>query len=144
MGIERGVALIAVDGGLTAFMDHLSGGASQVPPQITLASPKGGHPPLDPKSNEPNFQTDITRRFEKDADANAQLARTVRLDSVKQEDHDTVFCPGGHGPMWDLAEDENSIKLLDSFAAAGKTFTVSLPFDRCTAPSQDPGRQAVR
>jgi hypothetical protein len=59
--------------------------------QITLASPKGGRPPLDPKSNEPNFQTDVTRRFEKDADANAQLDRTARLDSVKQEDYDTVF-----------------------------------------------------
>ena len=92
--------------------------------QITLASPKGGRPPLDPKSNEPSFQTDITRRFEKDADANAQLDRTVRLDSVKQEDYDTVFYPGGHGPMWDLAEDKNSIKLLESFLAAGKTFAV--------------------
>jgi putative intracellular protease/amidase len=92
--------------------------------QITLASPKGGRPPLDPKSNEPNFQTDITRRFVKDADANSQLDRTVRLDSVKQEDYDTVFYPGGHGPMWDLAEDKNSIKLLESFLAAGKTFAV--------------------
>jgi putative intracellular protease/amidase len=92
--------------------------------QITLASPKGGQPPLDPKSNEPSFQTDITRRFEKDADANAQLARTIRLDSVKQEDFDTVFYPGGHGPMWDLAEDEHSIKLLESFVSAGKTFAV--------------------
>jgi putative intracellular protease/amidase len=92
--------------------------------QVTLASPKGGRPPLDPKSNEPNFQTDITRRFEKDADANAQLDRTVRLDSVKHEDYDTVFYPGGHGPMWDLAEDKHSIKLLESFLAAGKTFAV--------------------
>jgi putative intracellular protease/amidase len=92
--------------------------------QITLASPKGGQPPLDPKSNEPSFQTDITRRFEKDADANAELARTIRLDSVKQEDYDTVFYPGGHGPMWDLAEDKHSIKLLESFVSAGKTFAV--------------------
>jgi len=92
--------------------------------QVTLASPKGGRPPLDPKSNEPNFQTDITRRFEKDADANAELERTVRLESVKQEDYDTVFYPGGHGPMWDLAEDKHSIKLLESFLAAGKTFAV--------------------
>ncbi len=92
--------------------------------QITLASPKGGRPPLDPKSNEPNFQTDLTRRFEKDADANAQLDRTVRLDSVKQEDYDTVFYPGGHGPMWDLAEDKNSIKLIEFFLAAGKTFAL--------------------
>ena len=92
--------------------------------QITLASPKGGRPPLDPKSNEPSFQTDITRRFGKDAEANAQLDRTVRLDSVKAEDFDTVFYPGGHGPMWDLAEDQNSIKLLESFLAAGKTIAL--------------------
>jgi putative intracellular protease/amidase len=88
--------------------------------RITLASPKGGRPPLDPKSQDPSFQTDITRRFEKDADAEAQLAKTLRLDGVKQEDFDTVFYPGGHGPMWDLAEDKNSIKLIESFLAAGK------------------------
>src|SRR6202161_721523 len=88
--------------------------------EITLASPKGGRPPLDPKSNEPSFQTDTTRRFEKDAAANAQLDKTVRLDSVKQEDYDTVFYPGGHGPMWDLAEDPNSIALLESFYNSGK------------------------
>src|SRR4051794_7831510 len=92
--------------------------------RITLASPKGGRPPLDPRSNEPSFQTDITRRFENDAGAEAQLARTVRLDSVKQEDYDTVFYPGGHGPMWDLVEDMNSIKLLESFLSAGKTFAM--------------------
>ena len=92
--------------------------------EIVLASPKGGQPPLDPKSNEPNFQTDLTHRFEADADAKAQLATTLRLDSVKAEDFDTVFYPGGHGPMWDLAEDENSIKLVESFLAAGKTFAL--------------------
>ena len=92
--------------------------------QITLASPKGGRPPLDPKSNEPNFQTDITRRFEKDTAAEAQLDKTVRLDGVKQEDYDTVFYPGGHGPMWDLAEDKNSIKLIESFIAAGKPIAI--------------------
>ena len=92
--------------------------------EIVLASPKGGKPPLDPKSNEPNFQTDLTHRFVADAAAKAQLASTVRLDSVKQEDYDTVFYPGGHGPMWDLAEDQNSIKLLESFVAARKTFAV--------------------
>ncbi|HUO00302.1 MAG TPA: type 1 glutamine amidotransferase domain-containing protein [Bradyrhizobium sp.] len=88
--------------------------------EITLASPKGGRPPLDPKSNEPDFRTDLTRRFEKDAAAEAQLDKTVRLDSVRQEDFDSVFYPGGHGPMWDLAEDKNSIKLIESFLAAGK------------------------
>jgi len=88
--------------------------------QITLASPKGGRPPLDPKSNEPNFQTDLTHRFEQDAEAEAQLDNTLRLESVKQEDYDTVFYPGGHGPMWDIAEDKNSIRLIESFLAAGK------------------------
>lgn len=88
--------------------------------EIVLASPKGGQPPLDPKSNEPSFQTDVTRRFEADAAANAQLAATVRLDSVSQADFDTVFYPGGHGPLWDLAEDTHSIALIESFIEAGK------------------------
>src|SRR6478752_6324799 len=87
---------------------------------ITLASPNGGQPPLDPKSNEPDFQTDLTRRFEADAAANAQLTNTVRLDSVSQADFDTVFYPGGHGPLWDLAEDSQSIALIESFIAAEK------------------------
>jgi putative intracellular protease/amidase len=92
--------------------------------EITLASPKGGRPPLDPKSNDPEFRTDITLRFEKDASAEAQLDRTVRLDSVRQEDFDTVFYAGGHGPMWDLAEDGHSIKLIESFIAASKPIGV--------------------
>ena len=88
--------------------------------EIVLASPKGGQPPLDPKSNEPSFQTDLTHRWEADAAAKAQLASTVRLDSVRSQDFDTVFYPGGHGPMWDLAEDRHSIELIESFVAAGK------------------------
>jgi putative intracellular protease/amidase len=88
--------------------------------QMVLASPLGGQPPLDPKSNEPSFQTDLTRRFELDAEATAQLATTVRLDSVNQADFDTVFYPGGHGPLWDLAEDKDSIALIESFIAANK------------------------
>lgn len=92
--------------------------------EITLASPNGGQPPLDPKSDEPSFQTEDTERFKNDAEANAQLAATVRLDSVDQKDFDTVFYPGGHGPMWDLAEDENSIRLIESFIAAGKTIAL--------------------
>jgi len=88
--------------------------------EITLASPKGGQPPLDPKSDEPMFQTELTRRFNADEVAKAQLAETVRLDSIDQKDFDTVFYPGGHGPLWDLAEDPNSIKLIESFIAAGK------------------------
>jgi putative intracellular protease/amidase len=87
---------------------------------IVLASPNGGQPPLDPKSNEPSSQTDATRRFEQDAAATAQLASTVRLDSVDQADFDTVFYPGGHGPLWDLAEDKHSIALIEAFIAANK------------------------
>jgi putative intracellular protease/amidase len=88
--------------------------------EIVLASPLGGQPPLDPKSNEPDFQTGETRRFELDAAAQAQLAATVRLDSVSQDDFDTVFYPGGHGPLWDLAEDKHSIALIEAFIAADK------------------------
>lgn len=88
--------------------------------EIVLASPVGGQPPLDPKSNEPSFQTDLTRRFETDAVATALLANTVRLDSVSPADFDAVFYPGGHGPLWDLAEDPISIQLIESFIAAGK------------------------
>src|SRR5438874_680108 len=88
--------------------------------QIVLASPKGGQPPLDPKSDEPANQTEATRRFKADSAANAELASTVRLDSVRQQDFDAVFYPGGHGPLWDLAEDQHSIKLIEAFLAAGK------------------------
>lgn len=98
--------------------------------EITLASPKGGQPPLDPKSNEPAFQTDLTHRFEADKDATAQLATTVRLDSLSQADFDSVFYPGGHGPMWDLAEDQDSVELIQSFLGAGKPITLV-----CHAPA---------
>ncbi|MGJ0193791.1 type 1 glutamine amidotransferase domain-containing protein [Pantoea sp. RRHST58] len=87
---------------------------------ITLASPQGGKPPLDPKSNEPDSQTELTHRFEADEEAKAQLASTVRLESVSASDFDTVFYPGGHGPLWDLAEDPHSIALIESFIAAQK------------------------
>lgn len=88
--------------------------------EITLASPQGGNPPLDPKSNEPDFQTELTHRFEADEEAKAQLASTVRLESVSASDFDTVFYPGGHGPLWDLAEDQHSIALIESFIATQK------------------------
>jgi putative intracellular protease/amidase len=88
--------------------------------EITLASLKGGQPPLDPKSNEPDFQTDDTRRFENDAEAKAALSKTVRLDALSQETFDAVFYPGGHGPLWDLAEDRNSINLIEATLSAGK------------------------
>jgi putative intracellular protease/amidase len=85
---------------------------------ITLASPRGGRPPLDPKSNEPYYQTDQTRRFEADDDAEQQLSATVRLDSVSVGDYDAVFYPGGHGPLWDLAEDLTSIALIEHMVTA--------------------------
>src|SRR5262245_49906001 len=85
---------------------------------VVLASPKGGLPPLDPKSNEPAFQTELTHRFEADPAAKAHLASTVRLETVESQLFDTVFYPGGHGPMWDLAEDRHSIALLESFFGA--------------------------
>ena len=88
--------------------------------QITLASPRGGQPPLDPKSDDEDAQTDATRRFKADAEAQKQLASTVPLSSVKSEDFDAVFYPGGHGPLWDLAEDAQSIALIEKTFAAGK------------------------
>ena len=88
--------------------------------EVMLASPKGGQSPIDPKSSEPSFQTDLTRRFEADTEAKDQLASTLRLDSVSQAEFDAVFYPGGHGPLWDLAEDKASIGLIESFVAADK------------------------
>ena len=111
--------------------------------EITLASPKGGQPPLDPMSNEPDYQTEMTHRFETDAAANAQLAATVRLDSVSQADFDTVFYPGGHGPLWDLAEDPNSIKLIESFIAAGKPIALVCHAPGALRPCDDTGGQTV-
>ncbi len=88
--------------------------------ETVLASPRGGRPPLDPASNEPDFQTDLTRRFESDPEAQAALADTVRLDSVSAAEFDAVFYPGGHGPLWDLAEDEDSVRLIEDTLRAGK------------------------
>ncbi|WP_321943368.1 type 1 glutamine amidotransferase domain-containing protein [Paraburkholderia tropica] len=88
--------------------------------QLTLASPKGGQPPLDPKSSDPSAQTDATRRFNADAAAKAELANTQRLADIDASDFDAVFYPGGHGPLWDLAEDPVSIALIEKTLAAGK------------------------
>ncbi|WP_256843912.1 MULTISPECIES: type 1 glutamine amidotransferase domain-containing protein [unclassified Pantoea] len=88
--------------------------------EITLASPKGGQPPLDPKSDEPDSQTDETRRFHADSAAQAVLASTVKLDTVDQAAFDAVFYPGGHGPLWDLANDKHSISLIEQTLQAGK------------------------
>ncbi|WP_420572775.1 type 1 glutamine amidotransferase domain-containing protein [Kordia sp.] len=83
--------------------------------EITLASPKGGQPPIDPKSEGENFQTPATKRFKGDAATQKLLANTLKLSDVKEADYDAVFYPGGHGPLWDLSEDKNSIKLIESF-----------------------------
>ena len=88
--------------------------------QLTLASPKGGQPPIDPKSDLPENQTPAMARFKKDEAAQKALAHTVKLEDVKAEDFDTVFYVGGHGPMWDLAESPVSIALIESFYNSGK------------------------
>ena len=88
--------------------------------QVTVASPNGGQPPIDPKSEDPSNRTPAQDRFKGDADAQAVLANTHRLDSVSADDFDAVFYPGGHGPLWDLAEDPTSIRLIERFADAGK------------------------
>jgi putative intracellular protease/amidase len=87
---------------------------------LALASPKGGQPPVDPKSDLPENQTDAMARFKQDKTAQQTLARTVKLADQKAEDFDTVFYVGGHGPMWDLAESRDSIHLLESFYNSGK------------------------
>ena len=87
---------------------------------ITLASPKGGQPPLDPKSDTPDAQTEATKRFKGDGDAQAQLSATEVLASIDSTMFDGVFYPGGHGPMWDLAEDADSRALIEETLAAGK------------------------
>lgn len=84
--------------------------------EITLASPKGGQPPLDPKSDEDDAQTEATDRFKADTEAKAQLAQTKVLSTVQADDYDAVFFPGGHGPLWDLAEDQDSVRLIEAFA----------------------------
>ena len=87
---------------------------------LTVVSPKGGQPPLDPKSDEPDAQTAATARFKADPQAQAALANTGKLADVSAGDFDAVFYPGGHGPLWDLAEDRASIALIEAMIAAGK------------------------
>lgn len=88
--------------------------------KIALASPQGGQPPLDPKSNEPDFQTAATVRFKNDAQAQAALANTHKLSDMVAADFDAVMYPGGHGPLWDLTNDPNSIALIEALVAADK------------------------
>lgn len=88
--------------------------------EVVIATPKGGQAPIDPKSNDPSFQTPATKRFYADKNAQKALATTVKITAVRQQDFKTVFYPGGHGPMWDLATDKNSIKLIQDFYNANK------------------------
>lgn len=97
---------------------------------ITIASPKGGQPPLDPTSDLPDFQTDFTKRFKEDKKANEVLANTLKLSDVKESDFDAIMYPGGHGPLWDLTNDENSISLIQDFVKANKPVAAV-----CHAPS---------
>ena len=87
---------------------------------ITLASPAGGQPPLDPSSDTEDAQTKDTKRFKEDSEAQERLANTKKLAEVKAEDFDSVFYPGGHGPLWDLAVDKNSIELIETFVKQDK------------------------
>jgi putative intracellular protease/amidase len=88
---------------------------------ITLASPKGGRPPMDPSSAAENYQTKSTKRFTNDKIAQEQLSNTVKLETINVGDYDAIYYPGGHGPLWDLAEDKTSIALIEDFYNANKT-----------------------
>ncbi|OZG72792.1 type 1 glutamine amidotransferase domain-containing protein [Hahella sp. CCB-MM4] len=88
--------------------------------EVTLASPAGGQPPIDPKSELPDFQTASTQRFDDDSETQALLANTAKLADVHSDDYDAVFYPGGHGPLWDLTESLDSIALIESFLASNK------------------------
>ncbi|WP_452599951.1 type 1 glutamine amidotransferase domain-containing protein [Pontimicrobium sp. MEBiC01747] len=87
---------------------------------ITIASPKGGQPPIDPTSATSDFETPATIRFNKDKATQNALATSIKLETVNEADYDAVFYPGGHGPLWDLAEDKNSITLIEAFYANNK------------------------
>lgn len=110
---------------------------------ITLASPKGGQPPLDPKSDEPEFQTEATKRFKDDIDAQATLANTLKLSDIDPDNFDAVFYPGGHGPLWDLAEDRDSIALIESMYAAGKPVAAVCHAPAVLRNAKDPGGEPL-
>ena len=83
--------------------------------QIDIATPKGGQPPIDPKSEDPSAATEDTKRFDADKALQEKLKNTLKLSTINQKDYDAVFYPGGHGPLWDLVEDRSSIALIESF-----------------------------
>jgi putative intracellular protease/amidase len=111
--------------------------------QLTLTSPLGGHPPLDPKSDDAASQTDATRRFKADSAAQSALAATVKLGALKVSDFDAVFYPGGHGPLWDLAEDAASIALIDAMIAAGKPVAAVCHAPGVLRHARSPGGQPL-
>src|SRR3979409_292875 len=88
--------------------------------EITLASPKGGHPPIDPRSQEPGAETPATRRFMDAADARTALDHTIPLKDAEAIDHDALFYPGGHGPLWDLAENRRSVEMIEAMSSSGR------------------------
>jgi len=109
---------------------------------VTLASPKGGQPPLDPRSDDPKSETEAMRRFKSDPEAKAALANTVKLSEVSADEYDGVFYPGGHGPLWDLSDDRDSIALIERIYAAGKPVAAvchgPAAFRRAQAPDGTP------
>ena len=111
--------------------------------KLTLASPLGGQPPLDPKSDDAASQTDATRRFKADSAARAALDATVKLSTLKQADFDAVFYPGGHGPLWDLTEDAASITLIDAMIAAGKPVAAVCHAPGVLRHARQPGGQPL-
>lgn len=88
--------------------------------EVTVASPKGGQPPLDPKSDEPDAQTEATKRFRGDKTAQDALANTLKLEDINADAYDAIFFPGGHGPLWDLANHPVSIALIENYWSGGK------------------------
>lgn len=110
---------------------------------LTLASPLGGQPPLDPKSDDPASQTDATRRFKADGAAQSALATTVKLSTLKAANFDAVFYPGGHGPLWDLAEDAESVALIEAMIAAGRPVAAVCHAPGVLRQAQTPGGQAL-
>jgi len=109
---------------------------------VTLASPKGGQPPLDPRSDDPKSETEAMRRFKSDPEAKAALANTGKLSDLSPDEYDAVFYPGGHGPLWDLSDDRDSIALIERIYAAGKPVAAvchgPAAFRRAQAPDGTP------
>ena len=111
--------------------------------ELTLASPKGGQPPIDPKSDLPENQTPAMTRFKQDTAAQNQLSQTVRLSDMQSENFDTIFYVGGHGPMWDLVDNPDSIASIESFYNSGKP-VAAVCHSPGVLPSRNVSRRAAR